>query len=187
MDGDAAPELWATPTTAVLLREAAFDPALVTGVRAARALWRPLALVHADLKHDNVLVEPGIDGIRVRVLDWEMARVGDPAWDLAALTARLIIARGDSPPWSEPDVEATVLLVGRYAQASGLRVPGLANRLVLYTGVLLLMMALQHGSTLPPHADNDSARRLVMRARATFARAERLTEAIASRAIAPAA
>ncbi len=175
MDGDAAPELWATPATAALLREAAADPVLVAGLRSARALWRPLALVHADLKHDNVLAAPGPDGLAVTVLDWEMARIGDPAWDLAALTARLVVARGEGPPWPAEDVRAAGRLVARYAEATGLGAGGLAHRLVHYAAAVLLAMALQHGSTIPAGADRASARALVLRSRATFAQLDRLT------------
>lgn len=178
MDGDAAPELWATPVTAAILREAAADPVLVSGLREARAAWRPLALVHADLKHDNILVTGDGDGLRTVVLDWEMARVGDPAWDLAGLTARLAAARPGAPPWPDDDVALTALLVRTYAEASGLRVPGLAQRQVLYAGAVLLMMALQLGSTLPPGADQTPVRDLSMKARATFHSVAQVTKAI---------
>lgn len=180
MDGDAAPEVWASPNTAALLREAAADATLVAGLRAARALWRPMALVHADLKHDNVLLDPG-DG-RVRVLDWEMARLGDPAWDLATLSARLMVARGDGPPWIPADLDAAAYLLRSYAAASGLGVPALAPRLVHYVGAVLLMMSVQHGSTLTPGQDNKEARQLVLRSRATFARAAELSTSLQERA-----
>lgn len=182
MDGDAAPELWATPTTAAILREAATDAVLVSGLRAARAAWRPLALIHADLKHDNILVARHGDDLRTVVLDWEMARVGDPAWDLAGLTARLAAARTVGPPWPDEDIGLTALLVRTYADASGLRVPGLAQRQVLYAGAVLLMMALQHGSTLSPGADQTPVRDLIMKARATFHSVAPLTHAIAGHA-----
>ena len=181
MDGDAAPELWVNPATAALLHDAAADPALVAGIRGARGLWRSLALVHGDLKHDNVLLEPTADGFRARVLDWEMARIGDPAWDLAGLTARLAAARGDEGPWQGDDLAAAALLVRTYSEASGLRPSGLAQRQVLYAGTVLLMMALQHGSTLAPGADMTAARLLVMKARATFRSADRLVAQIVAR------
>jgi hypothetical protein len=38
-------------------------------------------LVHGDLKWDNCL----FDGRHVRVIDWETAAIGDPAWDLAGI------------------------------------------------------------------------------------------------------
>ncbi len=42
----------------------------------------PAVLVHTDLNAGNLLVEPSG---RVRLLDWEAARVGPAAWDLAHL------------------------------------------------------------------------------------------------------
>lgn len=190
MDGDAAPELWAAPVLHGLLREAAADAGLVAGLRAARAAWRPIALIHADLKHDNVLVETASGAARVRVLDWEMARVGDPAWDLAGLATRLLMARGPDAPWSKDDVRAAAVLLAAYRESTGLALPALARRLVLYTGALLLAMALQYGSTLQPGpklphgsgpavgTDAGPARNLVLRARATMARAPVLTAAV---------
>lgn len=182
MDGDAAPELWATESIARWLRVAAADPALVAGLRAARALWRPLALVHADLKHDNVVVTKQITELEVRVLDWEMARIGDPAWDLAALTARLVAAEHDAPPWSDAQLDGAALLVARYSAASGLHAEGLAHRLVHYCGAVLLAMSLQHASHLAPGADTAGAADLVRRARATFAQVDVLRRAIVARA-----
>jgi len=172
MDGDAAPELWASPVLGSLLREAAADATLVAGIRAARAAWRPMALVHADLKHDNVLVDAGSG---VRVVDWEMARVGDPAWDLAGLTARLLVARGADAPWAAADVAAAAHLLAAYRAVTGLALPALAQRLALFTGAVLLATALQYGSTLPAGTDPLQARQIVQRARSTLARASALT------------
>lgn len=182
MDGDAAPELWAGPATAVLLREAAADATFVAALRAVRSLWRPLALIHADLKHDNVLVERSGYGLKVHVLDWEMARIGDPAWDLASLSARLAALRQDGPPWPDRDMAAAATLVGHYAAASGLAVPGLAQRVMSYASVVLLMMCLQHGSTLAPGGDLGSARSLLMKARSTLHRIDNLSQALAAQA-----
>lgn len=186
MDGDAAPELWAAPVTATLLAEAAADPGLVKGVREARAAWRPLALIHADLKHDNVLLELHPEGVRAWILDWEMARIGDPAWDLAGLCARLAVARGSGPPWQPPDLEGVARLIEAYTQASGLKPPPLVQRVVLYTGVVLLMMSLQSGAALPPGADASQTRNLIARSRATFQWAPRLTTEIIHRIESPA-
>lgn len=180
MDGDAAPELWHAGVTGAILHEAAADPMLVAGLREARAAWRPLALVHADLKHDNVLVERVSTGLRVVVLDWEMARLGDPAWDLAGLTARLIAADENSAPWTDADLDAAAWLVRTYAGASGLGPPGLARRQVLYTGAGLLMNALQTVA-VQPESGFEPARTLVMKARATFRSIDPLTSAILRR------
>ncbi|HKI02260.1 MAG TPA: phosphotransferase [Thermoanaerobaculia bacterium] len=45
----------------------------------AGKLWKTETVIHGDIKSDNVLVLP--DG--VRLVDWELAQAGDPAWDVA--------------------------------------------------------------------------------------------------------
>ncbi|QDU66526.1 phosphotransferase [Engelhardtia mirabilis] len=45
--------------------------------------WRVEALVHGDLKWDNCVVVDG--GKRLVLLDWELADLGDAAWDLGCL------------------------------------------------------------------------------------------------------
>lgn len=47
-----------------------------------------IALIHGDVKLDNVLVESA--GSRVVLVDWEMGGSGDPAWDLGALVGDLL-------------------------------------------------------------------------------------------------
>jgi aminoglycoside phosphotransferase (APT) family kinase protein len=45
-------------------------------------------VMHGDIKSDNVLVVPpaeGQGGSRVRLVDWELAQVGDAAWDVAGM------------------------------------------------------------------------------------------------------
>jgi aminoglycoside phosphotransferase (APT) family kinase protein len=46
----------------------------------------PPHLVHGDLLGQNVLVDPLDPAAPVALVDWEAARVGDPAYDLAILT-----------------------------------------------------------------------------------------------------
>jgi aminoglycoside phosphotransferase (APT) family kinase protein len=48
--------------------------------------WRPSRLIHGDFKWSNVLVQQDGTGIPVRalLLDWEMAQLGDPAWDVGS-------------------------------------------------------------------------------------------------------
>jgi len=174
MDGDAAPELWSMPNTGVLLREAASDGRFVAELRAARALWRSMTLIHADLKHDNVLLDRTAEGWKVTVLDWEMARLGDPAWDLAGLCARLATLRNEGPPWPEADLNHVAALLSAYARASGLPVAALAQRVLVYAGAVLLMTSLQHASILVPGSDLTPARSLMDKARSTLHRSPSL-------------
>ena len=57
-------------------------------------LWKPQAVIHSDIKSDNVLVIPPRDGAalpEVRVIDWETVQIGDPAWDLAGALQDFIL------------------------------------------------------------------------------------------------
>lgn len=56
-------------------------------------LWKAEAVIHGDIKSDNVLVLPPLDGEapRVRLVDWELVQVGDPAWDVAGALQDFIL------------------------------------------------------------------------------------------------
>jgi hypothetical protein len=156
-DGDAPAELWRHPAVAAVLARAGEDRAIVAGVRRARGAWRAVALVHGDLKHDNVLLAP--DG-RLALVDWEMARLGDPAWDLAGLLLRPLLAP-DGGGWSDANHAAAVRLLGCYARSRATLRP-LAQRLVLYVGAWVLMSLLQYHSVATAPDEEGTARLLAV-------------------------
>jgi hypothetical protein len=46
--------------------------------------WRRLCLMHGDMKADNVLIVSRPDGGReLKLIDWELANLGEPLWDAA--------------------------------------------------------------------------------------------------------
>jgi hypothetical protein len=50
------------------------------------AEWRFDSLIHGDMKWDNVLLFPAPSGgLDFRIVDWEMADLGDAAWDVGAV------------------------------------------------------------------------------------------------------
>jgi hypothetical protein len=169
-DGDALEELWANPRLLPVLAAAGSRPAVVAGLRRARGAWRPIALVHGDLKHDNVLLGP--DG-QVAVIDWELAHIGDPAWDLAGLLSRPLLDPALDPVWDEDTVGAARALLAAYAGTTGLAVAPVAQRLILFCGAWLLMSLIQHQSTAAV-PDEDSSYRLIATAEACFATSDRL-------------
>lgn len=190
LDGDSPRELWGNPPLAGLIARWASgvgaDPVrhrrALEALREARERWRPMCLIHGDLKHDNVLVEADEHGITgVTVIDWEMARLGDPAWDLAGLAVRLPLMTPEADGWAGADLDAVAAVVGAYAAASGLGAPALARRVTLYTGVWQLMVAVQSRSTRPFESDETPTDRVAARARDTLADADILTEAILAR------
>jgi len=53
-----------------------------------RNQWQKTSLIHGDMKWDNCLVQAPAspsDPPRLRLVDWELADVGDPAWDVGAI------------------------------------------------------------------------------------------------------
>jgi hypothetical protein len=62
--------------------------------------WRVETPIHGDIKLDNVIAweSPDASGWQVRIVDWEMARLGDPAWDLAGALQGFVGSWIDSMP-----------------------------------------------------------------------------------------
>ena len=51
--------------------------------------WREEALIHGDLRWDNAYVTPlAADG--VKIVDWEMAGLGDPCWDVGTVLSEYL-------------------------------------------------------------------------------------------------
>jgi hypothetical protein len=48
--------------------------------------WQPTALIHGDIKFENCMVATGPEGeVSIKVVDWEIADIGDPYWDVGAV------------------------------------------------------------------------------------------------------
>ena len=89
----------------------------------------PPALLHNDWKFDNLLVDAADPSVIHGVLDWEMATVGDPRFDLA--TALGYWVQADDPPMLQqlalgvtnaPGCMTRREVVERYAAARGVAI-----------------------------------------------------------------
>jgi aminoglycoside phosphotransferase (APT) family kinase protein len=79
--------------------------ALVTWEQDALAACAGSALVHGDLRADNVLIDHDHDGGRVALIDWPHASVGAPWLDLAFMLPSVAMQAGGDPQelfWSRP-------------------------------------------------------------------------------------
>ncbi len=52
---------------------------------ARRTAWQAETLIHGDLKWDNCLVTSTEAGREIRLVDWEIADIGDVAWDVGSI------------------------------------------------------------------------------------------------------
>lgn len=75
-------------------------PDAVAALAQARFEWRDAHIVHGDAKSANVLILQ--DGA-VRVIDWEIAALGDGLWDVAGMVHSLLIPN----PVATPDALVT--------------------------------------------------------------------------------
>lgn len=82
-------------------------PAIVQALETALAGWRPRTLIQGDMKWDNILVRTGPDGDHdLRIVDWELADIGDPVWDAAGVLAGFysswLVEDGHMPWMADP-------------------------------------------------------------------------------------
>jgi hypothetical protein len=52
---------------------------------AMRASWRPNTVMHGDMKFDNCLLTEADGARRLRIVDWELADLGEELWDVAGI------------------------------------------------------------------------------------------------------
>jgi hypothetical protein len=88
--GILTPGRWRPPVADALLVHGVVRRELRARLAELGKLIEPSCLVHGDLKWDNCLGEAGQG---VRVVDWETAGVGDPAWDVAGIVQEYTVAR----------------------------------------------------------------------------------------------
>ena len=123
-----------SPAARELLRKLQQSPAL-TRLAAGPPSDRgaPMALIHGDIKPDNVL----LDRRDLRLIDFELAGIGPTAWDLASTIGSMLhiwartLARNDAG-----EVEETLT-------ASGVSLPGVLNCVDSF------LVAYDSASTLP--------------------------------------
>ncbi|MET3135044.1 hypothetical protein AAKU55_005347 [Oxalobacteraceae bacterium GrIS 1.11] len=70
-----------SPANLKLLEAIQNDHALSSGLDRLRANWQPCAFIHGDAKLDNMVVARD----SVSLVDWELATIGDPRWDVGTV------------------------------------------------------------------------------------------------------
>ena len=114
--------------------------------------WHVAALVHRDVKWANCIAHPppgGARPTRIRLVDWEMAGWGDPAFDVgSALSDYAAFALGHGP---DAVGAAPAAFWAAYVRARGLGEPAAARlleRAVRFAGARLVQRAYEHTQEL---------------------------------------
>ena len=115
-----------------------------------RREYRFSALIHGDARLENILlVEPAANlGVKeIRLVDWELADIGDPAWDIASVLQHYAVRHIWSQDPGIPPVLAHKTFDEfwtAYEAARGGLPPGERRLAVRLTGVRLIQSAYEH-------------------------------------------
>jgi thiamine kinase-like enzyme len=64
-------------------------PEFLTSIEKLRNEWQIDSLVHGDMKWDNCIVfkdaDSATDNLKIKIIDWELADLGDSSWDVGAV------------------------------------------------------------------------------------------------------
>ena len=139
-----------TQLLALLQHYPEFGPLLAT----LHASWEQACLIHGDLKWENCLYSPTVsdNGVALRLVDWEFAGLGDPAWDVgAALQSYLawwaltVDAAPPNPVYLLAPMQPAIRAFWQaYADTRGLGAPVAAaflGRCVAFAGARLIQTA----------------------------------------------
>jgi len=79
-----------SPASARLIDTLLADPAVVRTLSRLAQGWRRTHLIHGDYKWENAIRLDDADR-SIRIIDWEQANLGDPAWDLGYGLAAIVV------------------------------------------------------------------------------------------------
>lgn len=140
-----------TSARGLLLSSLLADPAIGQAVEALRVGWRTDTLIHGDPRLENFVVcRPENDAVPldVRLVDWELADIGDAAWDCANVAQQYWaqwISTGSPAPeaW---DALASALSAFWHAYTvtravADAECPAEFRRVTLFTGLRLVQSA----------------------------------------------
>jgi len=146
--------------TATLMRAIATDSHLGPLLDAGAGAYAMRCLVHGDLRRVNWGRSDGPASGTLKLLDWELAGSGDPAWDVASLLAEILLDPIHAQAWPHtgtPLPPALAPVCGALLRAyfgHGLLDPNVDDtwrKLALYSAARLLHVACEcadHGSAL---------------------------------------
>jgi tRNA A-37 threonylcarbamoyl transferase component Bud32 len=77
-----------SPAAAAVHGEVIGRPDAVAALARVRAEWRSHQVIHGDAKAANILI---LDDGSIRLIDWEIAGLGDGRWDLAGMAHSLLV------------------------------------------------------------------------------------------------
>ena len=146
---------WLPPASRDALLRLVSSPGLRQAFGRAASRWRPSRLIHGDLRWSNVLAAFDSRRPRVWLVDWELACLGDPAWDIGSVIGDLAAA-----PLAAPTLGSSydpLTPASRFLEAYGSEAPpgapgefgALVERSVAFAGIRLVQTVVEYGYAGP--------------------------------------
>ena len=93
-----------------------FDHVESTNLSAAldelRNEWRVSTLMHGDMRLENcIVVQSSTDAVNLKIVDWELADLGDPCWDVGSIVQAFLATHIISIPAFEGKLNLSALLL----------------------------------------------------------------------------
>ena len=126
------------------------DDALCSAFDELRTGWRADALVHRDVKWANWIAHPPPGGRRltqVKLVDWEMAGWGDPAFDVGSALSDFASVGLDAAPAPGAARASSAMFWRAYVRTARLDAPAAAallERSLRFAGARLVQSAFEH-------------------------------------------
>lgn len=74
--------------------------------------WRVSTLMHGDMRLENcILVQSSTDAPELKIVDWELADLGDPCWDVGSIVQAFLATHIISIPPFEGELDLNALLM----------------------------------------------------------------------------
>ena len=137
-------------------------------LRGIKLEWQALTLIHGDIKGMNFLIYGNGDDEVIKIIDWEIADIGDPLWDVAGIFANMIcnhlnyssqylnVHFAPVPGISLKDISAVLkdahYFWGQYKTMTKNNLPKDSisiNKLIKYTGARLIQTAIEQNMMMP--------------------------------------
>ena len=147
-------------------------PTLQPMLAALRPLWQYDSLIHGDMKWDNCLLSSRNGGApELTIVDWELADIGDGAWDVATIfkeylvaailnsTAKQAAAAQNLPAPPDESIAASQASIRAFWKAyeparglSGDRAAVYLDRAVRFTAARMVIAVLEYLAASPQYA-----------------------------------
>jgi Phosphotransferase enzyme family len=147
---------WLPPACRDLLSRLASSPGRRQAFRSAASRWQPSRLIHGDLRWSNVLAILETRPVRVWLVDWELACLGDPAWDIGSVIGDLVagsVTASYLGATHDPLAAAAIFLRAYHLEAphDAAELAALSVRSVAFAGMRLAQTLVEYGHSGADH------------------------------------